>query len=195
MFSFRSIFSFAGLFALGLVLTGCPKKSTVTPEEEAAAQESQKPEEKPAEAPPAEAPALEIGADYATAPALPAVRFDYMKAELNAESRAALKKNATVLKAVLKAAPSAQVRVEGHCDERGTLEYNLALGQRRANALRDYYLSFGIPRKAVKTISFGEERPVCHESTEDCWAQCRRGETSLKSDQPVKIPLSDLPAN
>lgn len=195
MFSFRTIFSFTGLFALGLVLTGCPKKSTITPDEEAPAQDAQKPEEKQTEAPPAEAPALEIGADYATAPILPAVHFDYMKAELNAASRAALKKNATVLKAVLKAAPSAQVRVEGHCDQRGTQEYNLALGQRRANALRDYYLSFGIPRAAVKTISYGAEHLLCQDATEDCWAQNRRGETSLKSSQPVKIPLSDLPAN
>ncbi len=193
MASLRSLFSLAGLFLLGLVLTGCPKTSTVTPEQENPAPEAQKPEDKPAEAAPAEAPALEIGGDYATAPSLPAVRFDYMKAELNADSRAALKKNAAVLRAVLKAAPSAQVRVEGHCDERGTLEYNLALGQRRANALRDYYLSFGIPKGVLKTISYGEERPICKDSTEDCWAQNRRGETTLKSDQPVKIPLSDLP--
>jgi peptidoglycan-associated lipoprotein len=195
MLSFRSSLNFALFFTLGLLIAGCPKKSTVTPEEEAPAQEeTQKPEEAAPEPGPVEAPSLEIGTDYATAPALPPVRFTYMKAELNADSRAILKKNAAVLKAVLKAAPGAMVRVEGHCDERGTLEYNLALGQRRANALRDYYLSFGIPRAAVKTISYGEERPACHESSEDCWAQNRRGETSLKSGQPVKIPLSELPA-
>lgn len=191
MVSFRPIFF---LFpALALLLAGCPKTSTVTPEEEAAAEtETDAPADQPDEAA-NQGAALEIGTEYAGAPALSAVRFGYMSADLTPDSRAALKRNAAVLKAVLKASAGVQVRAEGHCDERGTLEYNLALGQRRANAVRDYYASFGIPRASVKTVSYGEERPVCSELTEGCWAENRRGETTLRSAEPVRIPLSDLP--
>jgi peptidoglycan-associated lipoprotein len=190
MVPFRSIFF---LFpALALFLAGCPKTSTVTPEEEAAAGEETPGEE--TAAPSEQEPALEVGSDYAGAPSLPAIRFGYTSADLSTEARNILKKNAALLKAVRKAAPGVQIRTEGHCDERGTLEYNLALGQRRANIVRDYYVTIGIPRSAIKTVSYGEERPVCNDSTENCWAQNRRGETTLKSDQPVRIPLSELPA-
>lgn len=179
------------MLAAALALTGCPKRASVTPEEEAPAPASKA--EAPAPAPAtAEAPSLDIGTEYAGAPALAAVHFTYMKAELKPEARETLKKNAVILRAILKAAPSVQVRVEGHCDQRGTLEYNMSLGQRRANAVRDYYQSFGIPKSALKTISYGQERPVCTESNEACWSQNRRGETTLKSSQPVKLPLSDI---
>lgn len=180
------------LSVMALVLTGCPKKSMVTPDEEAAATEETPADETPDAS--AQQPSLEIGTDYASVPDMPAVRFGYMKADLSPEARATLKQNATLLKAVLKASPGAglQIRVEGHCDDRGTLEYNLALGQRRANALRDYYQSFGIPKNAVKTVSYGEERPACQVASEDCWAENRRGETTLKASQPVRIPLADL---
>ena len=70
---------------------------------------------------------------------------------------------------------STQVLVEGHCDERGTNEYNLALGERRAAAVRDYLVSLGVPAGRVQTTSRGEESPFCTESTEGCWAQNRRG--------------------
>jgi peptidoglycan-associated lipoprotein len=181
--------------ALALLLTGCPKTSTVTPEEEAA-QAAPGEEAAPAEdAAAAGAPALEIGTEYAPVPDLPAVRFGYMTADLTAESRESLKRNASVLKSILKAAPSVQVRVEGHCDDRGTLEYNLSLGQRRANAVKDYYQSLGIAKAAIKTVSYGEERPVCGVASEACWAENRRGETTLRSSEPVRIPAGDLAQN
>jgi peptidoglycan-associated lipoprotein len=65
--------------------------------------------------------------------------------------------------------------VEGHCDERGTAEYNLALGERRANAVRDYLVSLGIPAARIQTVSKGKESPFCTESNEACWQQNRRG--------------------
>jgi len=179
------------MLAAALALTGCPKRAPVTPEEEAPAPEAKT--EAPANpTPAAEAPSLDIGTEYAGAPQLAVVHFTYMKAELKLDARETLKKNAVIIRAVRKTVPSVQVRVEGHCDERGTLEYNMALGQRRANAVRNYYQSFGIPTSALKTISYGEERPVCAESNEACWSQNRRGETTLKSSEPVTIPLSDI---
>ena len=69
---------------------------------------------------------------------------------------------------------SATVSVEGHCDERGTNEYNLALGDRRAKAVKDYLVSLGVLSSRIETISYGEEKPVCTEQSEECWAKNRR---------------------
>ena len=71
--------------------------------------------------------------------------------------------------------PAVRVTVEGHADERGTREYNLALGARRANAVKEYLVSQGVSTGRVETISYGKERPICTESNEGCWAQNRRG--------------------
>ena len=82
----------------------------------------------------------------------------------------------------MKAFPDAKVKIEGHCDERGTVEYNLALGQKRAKAVRDYYVRLGVPESAMGTISYGEEKPVCNEATDACWLQNRRAETKVKAN-------------
>ncbi|NWF98231.1 MAG: peptidoglycan-associated lipoprotein Pal [Nitrospirae bacterium] len=66
------------------------------------------------------------------------------------------------------------ISLEGHCDERGTNEYNLALGDKRAKSARDYLIALGIPSERLQTISYGEEKPVCTEKTESCWAKNRR---------------------
>jgi len=73
--------------------------------------------------------------------------------------------------------PAVRVSVEGHCDERGTREYNLALGARRANAVKEYLVSQGVSAARVETVSYGKERPICTESNEACWTQNRRGVT------------------
>jgi peptidoglycan-associated lipoprotein len=99
------------------------------------------------------------------------VFFDYDKFALKADARATLEKQA----AWLKKYPAVTLSVEGHCDERGTREYNLALGERRANAARDYLVSLGVSKDRVKTISYGKERPVAMGSNEAAWAQNRRG--------------------
>ncbi len=75
--------------------------------------------------------------------------------------------------------PAVRVTVEGHCDERGTREYNLALGARRANAVKEYLVSQGVSTGRVETVSYGKERPICTESNEACWAQNRRGVTTI----------------
>jgi peptidoglycan-associated lipoprotein len=71
--------------------------------------------------------------------------------------------------------PSVRLNIEGHADERGTREYNLALGARRANAVKEYLVAQGVSAARLETISYGKERPICTESNEDCWSQNRRG--------------------
>ena len=91
--------------------------------------------------------------------------------ELNQESRGVIQKNGEFLKR----RPSTKVMVEGHADSRGTNEYNLALAERRAGAVRDYLVSLGIPADRISIVSKGEEAPFCTEEAESCWQQNRRG--------------------
>ena len=97
--------------------------------------------------------------------------FDTDKAVLTPQARDVLDRQARWLVTHREVA----FRVEGHCDERGTNEYNLALGDRRASAVRDYLVSLGIPVSRVNTVSRGEESPFCSESDESCWSRNRRG--------------------
>ncbi len=103
------------------------------------------------------------------------VHFAYNEYNIEDSDKATLQRQA----AWLQKYPSIKVTVEGDCDERGTREYNLALGARRANAVKEYLVSLGVPSERVETISYGKEHPVCTESTEDCWAQNRRGVTTI----------------
>ena len=103
---------------------------------------------------------------------LETVHFAYDSSELSDEARASLQKNA----AWMQRWTSTRVTVEGHADSRGTSEYNLALGQRRATAVSDYLASLGVDASRVNTVSLGEERPLCTEETESCWEQNRRGQ-------------------
>jgi peptidoglycan-associated lipoprotein len=98
------------------------------------------------------------------------IRFNFDSYDLTAEARAILQANA----AWLKANPAVTVEIEGHCDERGTTEYNLALGAKRARAALDYLISLGIPAARIKTTSYGEELPLCKESSENCYEKNRR---------------------
>jgi peptidoglycan-associated lipoprotein len=103
------------------------------------------------------------------------VYFDLDEADLREGDKPVLAKNAEVLKKF----DFVRVTVEGHCDERGTVEYNLALGERRARAVYDYLISLGVPADRMKTVSYGKEIPVCSESNEDCWARNRRAKTTV----------------
>ncbi len=100
----------------------------------------------------------------------PDVYFQYDESSLSDETRDRLARNADLLKA----APQLQLLIEGHADERGTNEYNLALGERRANATKDYLTSLGVAEARLRTLSYGEERPACTESDESCFSQNRR---------------------
>ena len=101
------------------------------------------------------------------------VHFGYNEYNIQDNDKAVLGRQAQWLAKY----PSVRVSVEGHCDERGTREYNLALGARRANAVKEYLVSQGVSTARVETVSYGKERPICTESNEACWTQNRRGVT------------------
>ena len=151
--------------ALALAIAGCSKKKAEAP---------------PAtEPPPATAPAA---ADTGSAPETPTTPpssealtwqdafFDFDKSDLREDARNALDSDAKQLRDH----GGARVLIEGHCDERGTTEYNLALGERRAGAAKDYLVAAGIDGSRIETISYGEERPFATGSDEAAWAQNRR---------------------
>jgi peptidoglycan-associated lipoprotein len=100
--------------------------------------------------------------------------FDYDRSEVRADARDALTQDAAALKAILADFPNAVIAVEGHCDERGSAEYNLGLGDGRSSSAKDLLVQLGVPSDKLKTISYGKERPQCTESNETCWQKNRR---------------------
>ncbi|MCP3957717.1 MAG: OmpA family protein [bacterium] len=100
------------------------------------------------------------------------VFYDFDKYDLRADARERLAKNADFMKSAEGSAYT--FTIEGHCDERGTNEYNIALGQSRSTTAMDYIASLGVSRGRFKTISYGEERPFCNDSNEGCWQKNRR---------------------
>jgi len=166
-----------------LMSVGCAKKQTVKTEGGQA----------PSAGAPSgvtEAPVKEEPAPVAVAPATPPgvalteerasqfddVRFDFDKSELKEDGR----KTCQTVAAFLKKNPGAKLLIEGHCDERGTSEYNLALGERRATAVMTYLVSLGVPKAALSTVSFGEEKPLDPGHDEGAWAKNRRAHFVLK---------------
>jgi len=106
--------------------------------------------------------------------------FDYDKSDIREDARATLTRNADALKSILQEFPDAVIMVEGHCDERGSAEYNLGLGDRRATAAKDFLVQLGVSAEKLKTISYGKERPQCTESNETCWQKNRRAHFSAQ---------------
>lgn len=109
------------------------------------------------------------------------VHFALDKYDLSDEARKIVEANVKAIKAAAKAVGGYQVTVEGNCDDRGTTSYNIALGQKRADELKAYYVRLGVPADKIATVSYGEEKPVCYESTQDCWAKNRRADTLLSA--------------
>ena len=99
------------------------------------------------------------------------VYFDLDESSIRDDARPILQRNADWMKRWA----STQVTVEGHCDSRGSAEYNLALGTRRATSVKDYLVNLGVPANRVTVVTKGKEQPVCSEETEGCWQQNRRG--------------------
>jgi peptidoglycan-associated lipoprotein len=166
----------AGTFVFG---AGCKKKPPTTTEETRPPVEAPPSAATPVAPPTTPAPSRDVQQEVLSQDLAELNRkgylqdtfFDYDQADLRDDARTALAANAEWLKKF----PSVQVLVEGHCDERGTNEYNLALGDRRANAAKEYLASLGVDSSRVRTVSYGEERPFCNESAESCWQQNRRG--------------------
>ena len=103
-------------------------------------------------------------------PGLNSIYFDFDRYNIRPGDAEILKKDLDWFKANT----NTKVRIEGNCDERGTVEYNLALGQKRADAAKNYLIGLGVDAKGLDTISYGKERPICTEHNEGCWAQNRR---------------------
>lgn len=164
----RSRWLVVALVAILLVFAACAKKAT-TPVKEVA--------------PP---PAIEQPAPPTAPPAPPAVEkkeivlqdifFDFDRYNIKDEYKSVLSRNAELLLAN----PDKNILVEGHCDERGTNEYNMALGEKRAKAVVEFYKSYGIPADRISWISYGEERPFALGHNEEAWAQNRRAHMVVK---------------
>ena len=138
------------------------------------------PAEKPAPGTGSSLDALRSG-DSATGGPLKDVNFNFDSAALSESARATLKANADWLKGN----PASGVQIEGHCDERGGADYNMALGAKRAQAAMDYLATLGIAANRLSTISYGEEIPVCKENTEACWARNRRARFVVSQTKPT----------
>ena len=110
---------------------------------------------------------------------LGSVHFALDKANLTAEARKIVEANAQAIKAV---GGNYSVVVEGNCDDRGTIAYNIALGEKRANEVKAYYVRLGIPAGKITTVSYGKEKPVCYEATTACWQENRRADTLLTAN-------------
>jgi peptidoglycan-associated lipoprotein len=102
------------------------------------------------------------------------IHFDYDKSDIRFSDQSILQGDASALKTIFQMDANFIVTIEGHCDERGSAEYNLALGDRRAAATKDALIALGVPGEKLKTVSFGKERPICTDASEDCYARNRR---------------------
>ena len=129
------------------------------------------------------------GKEFQAVKELKTIHFDFDSYTLNDSARAILKDNAEYLKGH----SDIEALIEGHCDQRGTNEYNLALGQKRAKETRDYLIRLGVPGKSIGTISYGKERPACGQETEECWAQNRRAESKIRSAAGTERPTPQQP--
>lgn len=167
------------------LIEGCKKKPPTTTEEARPPIEAPTTPETTVPPPPAPPPSTPEGGDVMSEEIADMNRkgylqdayFDYDASDLRDDARSALSANAEWLKRY----PSIQVLISGHCDERGTSAYNLALGDSRANAARSYLESLGVSGGRLRTVSYGKERPFCTESSEDCWQQNRRAHFVITS--------------
>jgi peptidoglycan-associated lipoprotein len=161
------------IFCAAFVFSGCHKKEPIP--EPMPATQNPPTTETPPPAPMTEQPGGEgTSADLfeECTKQLQPVFFDYNRSDVREDQIPALQNNASVLKNAQCGAVT--VLIEGHCDERGTDEYNLALGERRADAAKDYMVNLGIPENRLSTLSYGESRPFALGHNEDAWAQNRR---------------------
>lgn len=170
------------LLAFGFILTGCPPRKIVQPEPQPMVTPEAKPEEvKRVEVKPeeriTEQEIAKVETKEVEAPkyieergVFEDIHFDFDKYDIRADAKPTLK---TVADWMLKNTAT-KLLIEGHCDERGTNEYNLALGDRRAKTTRDYLISLGVSSGRIEMVSYGEEKPLCLDKTEECWQKNRR---------------------
>jgi len=163
----KSVFAFLPFLAVGLMVSGCGKKKVKQTVEPTRVVQTER------------QPWPDVPFDrkrFEKTDSLVTVYFDFDRYLLTNQAKSILEKNA----AWLKANPLEEVLIEGHCDERGSVEYNIALGEKRAVSVRDYYAALGIGAKRTNTKSWGEERPQDPRSNEEAWAKNRRAETLIR---------------
>ena len=171
------------ILCFGLILMGCPKKTVVKEEpsvkraeelaprkEKAAKEEAKKAREKEFEKSLVAKKEPGIEGEILESKLLKDIHFDFDKYDIRPGDAEVLKGNA----ALLMKRPTVKIQIEGHCDERGTIEYNLALGERRANSAKKYLISLGMPADRISTISYGKEKPLDPGHNEEAWAKNRR---------------------
>jgi peptidoglycan-associated lipoprotein len=181
----KSLIATILILSIALIMTGCPKKTVVKEEPFIKKEEATKAE---AERKAKETKAKEefeksmvakktpgIEGEVFESSLLKDIHFDFDKYDIRPADAAILKGNADLLKKYHKV----KVQIEGHCDERGTVEYNLALGERRANSTRDYLVSIGVSPERISTISYGKERPLDPAHDEGAWTKNRRAHTVI----------------
>jgi peptidoglycan-associated lipoprotein len=168
----QTILTVAGLGLAVVLLAGCPKTPMLAPAPGAGA--VQPPVAGPAPAPP---PPVNQETGYVPTPALAEIHFDVDRSTIRSQDQAILDANARWLKAN----PASWVLIEGYADERGTTAHNRELGERRARATRDALVARGIAGSRITIVSYGEERPVCTERNDACWARNRRAGFLVKA--------------
>jgi peptidoglycan-associated lipoprotein len=178
----------AAVTALTLTFAGCAKHTPVakapTPPAPAQQTEQARATPAPAQSTPYTAPSTAPRSKYPDAATRARIQdllnriqdayFDYNKHSLRPDAEAALKKDAQTLADIIKQYPDFKLTVEGYADERGSDEYNMALGDARAKQTKEYLADLGLPANQLATISYGKEKPVCTEHDEDCWQKNRR---------------------
>ncbi len=175
------------LLAVPLAVGACKKKPVATPPEPVAPTVPAAPPSTPVDDGAAERAAAEAArraVEAARASLLQTIYFDYDSDELRSDARAVLDDKLRVLNAN----PQHRIRIDGHCDERGTDQYNLALGRRRADQARRYLTDRGIDASRIETMSYGRERPAASGSSEEAWAQNRRGEFQVVAGGDLRAP-------
>lgn len=174
MRKFQTLFLVLAILSIAFAFTACKHKEPPAPVEPTNTNPQAPPESNPQ---PKEAVQNEDNGPKETTieditRMMQPVFFDYDSSEIKDDQTAALQNNASVLKQN----PTVNVLIEGHCDERGTDEYNLALGDRRAKTAKDYLVNLGIAENRISTISYGESRPFAEGHDEDAWHQNRRAQ-------------------
>lgn len=170
----------AVLGMVAMMAAGCAKEEVVKKDEPMVQEQTVQKQQEPAKVEPVKQPEPPkpqeqeaTAAKASVAVALETVYFDYDKSDLRQDARDVLSKNA---EALIKQATDAKIKIEGHCDERGSDEYNLALGERRAKSVAKYLTSLGVSEDRISTISFGKEKPAVTGSDESAWSKNRRAE-------------------
>ncbi len=171
-----------GLMIAGLVATGCAHKQSIqngpqagqeTPaasKSQAGQNEKQNASQGPVTSKDLSGGEVKTSAEEAAGTKIPDIHFDFDKYSLHADAKPVLREVAGIL---LKHS-GMKIVIEGNCDEKGTVEYNMALGDRRAGEAKTALIALGVPANRIETVSYGKEKPLCHESNDKCWAQNRR---------------------